>query len=248
MLRPYRPARHGAVRALRPSRGYRVESPHERNHAPPGTARCAVIDDNPDILANIHGYLDPLGYNVDSARDGHAGLAAAVSRHYDAIVLDLMLPGLDGLEVCRRLRHEERNDAPIVMLTARDTTDDRVLGLNSGADDYLVKPFSLAELDARLQALARRRRGRVSDAPLRVGALQFDTATYEVSREGRRLELSPMGYQILGALMRASPPSSRARPWSMNYGATTVPPPMRCEPTSMPFASCWTSRSPAPCW
>jgi len=164
-----------------------------------------VIDDNPDILANIHGYLDPLGYNVDSARDGHAGLAAAVSRHYDAIVLDLMLPGLDGLEVCRRLRHEERNDAPIVMLTARDTTDDRVLGLNSGADDYLVKPFSLAELDARLQALARRRRGRVSDAPLRVGALQFDTATYEVSREGRRLELSPMGYQILGALMRTSP-------------------------------------------
>ena len=164
-----------------------------------------VIDDNPDILANIHGYLDPLGYNVDSARDGHAGLAAAVSRHYDAIVLDLMLPGLDGLEVCRRLRHEERNDAPIVMLTARDTTDDRVLGLNSGADDYLVKPFSLAELDARLQALARRRRGRVSDAPLRVGALQFDTATYEVSREGQRLELSPMGYQILGALMRASP-------------------------------------------
>ncbi len=165
--------------------------------------RVLVVDDNPDILANLHGYLEPLGYKVDSARDGIAGLEAAGGRRHDAIVLDLMLPGLDGIEVCRRLQ-ALRNDIPVLMLTARDTVDDRILGLNSGADDYLVKPFSLHELHARLQALVRRSRGRLT-AALQVGSLRFDPATLEVTREGKRLEFSPMGYRILGALMRASP-------------------------------------------
>ena len=167
--------------------------------------RVLLIEDDPDILANLYGYLEPLGYRLDSARDGYAGLALAADHGHDAIVLDLMLPGIDGLELCRRLRHELRRDTPVLMLTARDTVEDKVLGLRSGADDYLVKPFSLAELDARLQALVRRSRGRVSGAPLQVGTLKFDTATYEATRDGRRLELSPMGYRILAVLMRASP-------------------------------------------
>lgn len=164
-----------------------------------------IVEDNADILANLYGYLEPLGYTLDSARDGFAGLALAADFNHDAIVLDLMLPGLDGVEVCRRLREELRRDTPVLMLTARDTVEDKVLGLRSGADDYLVKPFSFAELDARLQALVRRSRGRVGGAALRVGSLRFDPTTYEATREGQRLDLSPMGYRILAALMRASP-------------------------------------------
>lgn len=171
----------------------------------PRGVRVLIVEDNADILANLYSYLEPLGYTLDSARDGFAGLALAADRNHDAIVLDLMLPGLDGLELCRRLREELRRDTPVLMLTARDTVDDKVLGLRRGADDYLVKPFSLAELDARLQALVRRSRGRMSNARLSVGALKFDPMTYEATREGRQLELSPMGYRILAALMRASP-------------------------------------------
>lgn len=175
-----------------------------KNTSPPGH-HVLIVEDNRDILANLYGYLEPLGYTLDSACDGYAGLALAADGSHDAIVLDLMLPGLDGVEVCRRLREELHRDTPVIMLTARDTTEDKVLGLRSGADDYLVKPFSLPELDARLQALIRRSRRAVGGAPLRVGALRFDPTTYEAAREGRRLELSPMGYRLLGVLMRASP-------------------------------------------
>jgi DNA-binding response OmpR family regulator len=164
-----------------------------------------IIEDNADIVANLYGYLEPLGYTLDSARDGFAGLALAADCKHDAIVLDLTLPGLDGIDLCRRLREELHRDTPVLMLTARDTVEDKVLGLRSGADDYLVKPFSLVELDARLQALVRRSRRRVGNPRLRVGALEFNPKTYEATREGRRLELSPMGYRILACLMRASP-------------------------------------------
>ena len=167
--------------------------------------RVLIIEDNADIVANLYDYLEPLGYTLDSARDGFSGLALAADHSHDAIVLDLTLPGLDGMELCRRLRRELKRDTPLLMLTSRDTVEDKVLGLRAGADDYLVKPFSLAELDARLQALMRRSRGRVGATMLRVGGLQFDPETYEASREGRRLELSPTGYRILAALMRASP-------------------------------------------
>ena len=167
--------------------------------------RLLVVEDNADILANLYGYLEPLGYTLDSARNGFAGLAFAADHEYDVIVLDIMLPGLDGLALCRRLRDELRRDTPVLMLTARDTVDDKVLGLRSGADDYLVKPFSLAELEARLQALLRRARGGHTDAVLRVGALQFDPATFQATRAGQRLDLTPTGYRLLAALMRAAP-------------------------------------------
>jgi DNA-binding response OmpR family regulator len=176
------------------------ESPSDASRA-----RVLIIEDNPDILANLYGYLEPLGYALDSARSGFAGLSLAADHDYDVIVLDLMLPGLDGLNLCRRLREDVRRDTPVLMLTARDTIDDKVTGLRAGADDYVVKPFSLVELEARVSALVRRRRGWVSAAILCVGDLRFDPATYTATRSGQRIDLSPMGYRILGILMRASP-------------------------------------------
>lgn len=167
--------------------------------------KLLIIEDNPDILANLYGFLEPLGYVLDSARDGLTGFARAASGDYDAIVLDLMLPRLDGVTLCKRLRTEARKATPVLMLTARDTVDDKILGFDSGADDYLVKPFSLAELDARLKALVRRSRGSHTEPKLRVGPLCFDTATFSVTRDDRRLELTPTGYTLLASLMKASP-------------------------------------------
>ncbi len=173
--------------------------------SPTARPRILIVEDNPDILANLYGYLEPLGYTLDSANNGFAGLALAADAEFDAIVLDVMLPGLDGLALCRRLREELRRDTPVLMLTARDTVDDKVLGLRAGADDYLVKPFSLAELEARLQALLRRARGHGAGQALNLGALRFDPQTLEAAREGRRLELTPIGRRLLAALLRAAP-------------------------------------------
>ncbi len=167
--------------------------------------RVLVIEDNPDIVANLYAYLEPLGYALDSERQGDAGLAAAARGAHDAIVLDLTLPGLDGLDLCRRLRRELRRKTPVLMLTARDTISDKIDGFESGADDYLVKPFSMAELDVRLRALVRRARDAQVDPVLRVGELEFDTTTLAVARAGRRLELTPTCMKLLSRLMRESP-------------------------------------------
>lgn len=167
--------------------------------------RLLVIEDNPDIVANLYAYLEPLGYSLDCARNGQTGLQAAGAGEYDAIVLDVMLPGLDGLELCRRLRRELRRSTPVLMLTARDTIQDKVSGFESGADDYLVKPFSLAELDVRLKALVRRARDAHVAPLLRVQDLCFDTATMTLTRAGQRIELTPTGYKLLARLMRAAP-------------------------------------------
>lgn len=173
--------------------------------APPPACRLLLVDDNPDLLANLYGYLEPLGYVIDSATNGFAALAMAADGSFDVIVLDVMLPGLDGIAVCQRLRSELRRDTPVLMLTARDTVDDRVLGLRSGADDYLVKPFSMVELEARLQALVRRAQGRGTETVLQVGQLRFDPQTFEAYRAGQRLELTPTGYRLLETLLRAAP-------------------------------------------
>jgi DNA-binding response OmpR family regulator len=150
-------------------------------------------------------HLERTGYEVDYAADGITGLHLAVSEEFDAIVLDLMLPGMDGLELCRKLRTEAGKATPVLMLTARDTLEDKVAGLDAGADDYLVKPFELAELDARLRAILRRAGGEVAKQILRVGDLELNTGTLEVSRGGRLLNLTPIGLKLLTALMRASP-------------------------------------------
>jgi len=165
--------------------------------------RLLVIEDNRDILANLMDYLALKGFTVDCAQDGLSGLHLAASNHYDLIVLDIMLPGIDGFTLCQRLRSDAHNEVPILMLTARDTLDDRLQGLNAGADDYLVKPFALAELVARIHAILRRsnRRGRL----LQVSDLSYDLDTLAVSRSGQSLKLNPLGLKLLAILMQKSP-------------------------------------------
>ena len=167
--------------------------------------RVLVIEDSPDLAANLVDYLAARGHLADTAGDGLGGYALAIRNDYDVIILDLMLPGLDGLTLCRRLREEAGRQTPILMLTARDTIDDKIAGLEAGGDDYVVKPFVLREVAARVKALARRAQGGSSRQKLQVDDLSYDTGTYEVLRDGCRIELPPIPLRILETLMRASP-------------------------------------------
>lgn len=164
-----------------------------------------LIEDHTDIAEMVIAYLENRGFTVDYAADGVTGLHLAVSNDYDAIVLDLMLPGMDGLSVCSKLRSEARKDTPVIMLTARDTLDDKITGLETGADDYLIKPFAIKELEARLSSLIRRSRGEVSKEILRIADLTVDTSTLCVERNAVKLTLTPISFKILTVLMRASP-------------------------------------------
>ena len=164
-----------------------------------------LIEDHRDIAEMVFDYLENQGYKVDYAADGVTGLHLGIQNDYDAVVLDLMLPGIDGLDVCRRLRKDAHVDAPVLMLTARDTLEDKLVGFDSGADDYLVKPFDLEELEARICSLIRRRRGGVAREVLRVGGLTLDLQTLKVMREEREITVSPIGMKILKVLMQQSP-------------------------------------------
>lgn len=164
-----------------------------------------IIEDNPEIISNIYGYFEPLGYVLDNAKNGFAGLALIAENKYDVIILDVMLPGLNGFQLCHKLRNELRNKTPVIMLTARDTMEDRVEGFDSGADDYLVKPFSLVELQARIKALVRRSNDQHFESSLRLGPLQVDSEKYEVFRDGVYLELTPTGFKLLKLLQLESP-------------------------------------------
>ena len=166
--------------------------------------RILVIEDNRDILANILGYLELKGFTVDCAQDGLSGMHLALTQPYDLIVLDIMLPGMDGYQLCQKLRQEADNNTPIIMLTARDALDDRLVGLNAGADDYLVKPFALSELVARIEAVLRRSSG-TNKRVLEVADLRYDLETLEVSRAGQLLKLNPIGLKLLAILMQRSP-------------------------------------------
>ena len=163
-----------------------------------------VIEDNPDLVANLYDYLEPKGYIVDAAYDSRSGMQFIQDKVYDAIVLDLTLPGLDGLEVCRRIRDAGVN-TPVLMLTARDTLDDKLNGFSAGTDDYLVKPFALQELEARLRALVRRSRGDQERDVLQVADLVFDPATLRVERAGQQIALPPIPLKLLTLLIRQSP-------------------------------------------
>ena len=164
-----------------------------------------LVEDNRGISETVGEFLERRGYSVDYAADGVSGLHLAVSNSYDVIVLDLMLPGMDGLDVCRKLRQEAKKSTPVLMLTARDTLEDKVTGLDAGADDYLVKPFEVKELEARVRALIRRDRRQVSQEVLRVGDLVLDTATLRLTRAGKDMAVSPIGLKLLTILMRESP-------------------------------------------
>jgi len=164
-----------------------------------------VIEDNPDLAANVCDFLEAKGHIVDVAGDGITGLHLAVTQNYDAIILDIVLPGMDGLTVCRKFRDEAKRNTPVLMLTARDALDDRVAGLECGADDYVLKPFALRELEARLKALVRRSTRGLTSVVLNVADLAFDPALMQVTRSDRIINLSPIPLKLLETLMRASP-------------------------------------------
>lgn len=169
----------------------------------PPNIRLLIIEDNPAIADNISDFLESKGYILDFAMDGIGGLHLALTQEYDVIVLDLMLPGMDGITLCQKLRKEADKQLPVIMLTARDTLDDKLLGFESGADDYLVKPFALKELEARIKALAKRR---VADTKvLSVGDLHLDLGSFEVTRQGQKIELNNTCISILKLLMEAAP-------------------------------------------
>lgn len=166
--------------------------------------RILVVEDNRDILTNVLDYLTLKGYSVDCAEDGLSGLHLAVTGHYDLIVLDIMLPGIDGFQFCQRLRDDARRETPIIMLTARDALDDRLQGLRAGADDYLLKPFALSELVARIESILRRSGGNRKRL-LQVADLSYDLDTLETSRAGKPLKINPTGLKLLALLMQKSP-------------------------------------------
>lgn len=164
-----------------------------------------LVEDHQALAESVGAYLEASGMQVDFATNGLAALHLAVTQQHDAIVLDIGLPGIDGLEVCRKLRQEARSATPIIMLTARDQLDDRLAGFDAGADDYLVKPFAMPELEARLNAIIRRSSGDAFKARYEVGDLVLDSATFSVTRAGRPIRLSRKQFEILRLLMRESP-------------------------------------------
>lgn len=159
--------------------------------------RILVVDDEPQIVDLLRSYLRRDGFDVDDAGDGEAGLAACAHLRPDLVILDLMLPKVDGREVCRRIR--ETSHTPIIMLTARDEETDKLLGLELGADDYITKPFSPREVVARVRAVLRRG-SRETVEMVRAGDLVIDLRAHEVSLEGRRVDLTPTEFRLLETL------------------------------------------------
>jgi DNA-binding response OmpR family regulator len=161
--------------------------------------RILVVEDNHRLNSSLQMNLTHEGYSVDTAHDGQEGQDLAELTPYDLIILDILLPKKDGLEVCRDLRRR-RNHTPILLLTARDSVDDRVQGLDCGADDYLVKPFAMRELLARLRALLRRKHPYVNGR-LEMGNLVVDPVEHSVEREGRVIDLTPKEFALLEYFM-----------------------------------------------
>ncbi|MEJ1095365.1 MULTISPECIES: response regulator transcription factor [unclassified Pseudoxanthomonas] len=166
--------------------------------------RALIVEDNRDICGNIAMYLEKLGYVLDFAHDGVTAMNLALTNPFDVIVLDLMIPRMDGLTFCQKLRADAEIETPVLMLTARDTLDDRLKGFDAGADDYLVKPFALQELHARIRALYKRSH-RNADNLLTVGDLTLNRSTLQVHRAGRRVEINPAGMKLLRRLIEKSP-------------------------------------------
>lgn len=162
-----------------------------------------LVEDNDALAANIGEYLEQEGDIVDFAHDGLSGLRLAEANAYDVLVLDLMLPGLDGLQLAARLRERASHRTPILMLTARDTLKDKLDGFEAGGDDYLTKPFDLLELRARLKALVRRAGG--GNRVLAFGDLIYDTGTLAVKRGAAPIKLTRTGLRMLELLMRRAP-------------------------------------------
>ena len=179
--------------------------------------RILIVEDDPMIGAGIRTGLRQDGYTADWARDGNSAEVAVATNEYDAILLDLGLPGRSGLELLAQWRRK-RNTVPILIITARDSVEDRIAGLDTGADDYLVKPFDLNELAARLRALLRRRSGRATPV-IEHGPLHLDPATHEVHLNGTAVKLSGREFALLHALLQVpGVPLSRSQLEDRLYG------------------------------
>lgn len=163
--------------------------------------RILIVEDHKDIAASIYDYLEGLGYTMDAAADGVTGLHLTVTQDYDVIILDLGLPGIDGMDLCRRLRQDAQKYTPVLMLTARDSLENKLEGFDAGADDYLVKPFALQELAARVKVLSKRTTKQLSPQ-LKVSDLIVDTVRHEVKRNGHFIDLNPTTFKLLTFLMK----------------------------------------------
>ncbi|ARD21308.1 MULTISPECIES: response regulator transcription factor [Shewanella] len=166
--------------------------------------KLLIIEDNHDVAGILGDFFEAQDAEIDFATNGELGLSLALADDFDAIILDLMLPKMDGLTLCKALR-EQGCSTPVLMLTALDNKADLMTGFDSGADDYLGKPFDLDELDVRIKALIKRHRGNVAQAKLRFGDLEVDTARHQVTRQGMILPLTPTTYQILRLLIKNAP-------------------------------------------
>ncbi|OIR08933.1 putative transcriptional regulatory protein YedW [mine drainage metagenome] len=168
--------------------------------------RVLIIEDNRDLASNMFDFLEAKGHVVDAAGDGITGMHLALVNEYDVIVLDLMLPGMDGITLCRKLREEGGKDTPVLMITARDSLEDKIAGLEAGADDYLVKPAELREVELRLRVLFRRGGDHTQkQKKLTVEDLTLDPFTCSVRRGTKAIDLPPIPYRILEILMSRSP-------------------------------------------
>lgn len=163
--------------------------------------RVLVIEDDTKIASFLEKGLKESGYLVDKAHHGDQGLEMALSEHYDAAIVDIMLPGLDGLSIIEGMR-EGGIDTPVLILSARQSVDDRVQGLQRGGDDYMIKPFSFSELLARVQALIRRDKANVKSTTIKVGPLEMDLLRHEVHRDQEKIELPAKEYSLLEYMMR----------------------------------------------
>lgn len=167
--------------------------------------RILVVEDNRSLVANLFEYFEARGCTLDAAPDGPTGLHLASTQLYDVVVLDWMLPRMDGPTVLRLLRDEAGSTVPVLMLTARDELPDKITGFRAGADDYLTKPFALPELEVRMEALIARANGRGRRRELQVADLCFNRTTLEVKRAGRAIHLYPACRKLLEILMQSSP-------------------------------------------
>lgn len=166
--------------------------------------KILLVEDHQEIAGIVFDYFELKGFELDHAANGEFGLELALVNNYDLIILDVMLPRMDGLTVCRKLR-EQGIDTPVLMLTARDTGEDMLKGFSEGADDYLVKPFDLEILEARVMALHRRRQGNAAARRLQYGELVLDLKTRDVTRQAHCVALNPTLYAILKLLMTRAP-------------------------------------------
>jgi len=164
-----------------------------------------LIEDHRDLAETVGDFLHSMGAVVDFAADGMTGLHLARHGRFDVIVVDVMLPGMDGFTLCREIRGTDNNSTPIIIMTARDELGDKLTGFESGADDYVVKPFDMPELVARIKSLSRRHQGNVASELLSVADLEVNTGTREARRAGKLLSLSPAGLKILTILLKRKP-------------------------------------------